>query len=316
MKAIVLERYGDPSVLHIADLPDPVADVDELLIRVCASGINPIDLGTRQGRVLPDESSQFPMVLGWDAAGVVEAVGETVVGFSKGDRVVIISKQPSTRRGTHAELIAVPYTQAVKLPDSLNFVVAAALPLAALTALQAIEALSLSPGQSLLINNPLGSVGGFASQIAYHLGIDVLAPASSTLEEKAKSQGVRTLLPSGQDIDRLVRAIKPEGIDGALDLVGDRIAHKTFNAVKDGGSYVTVLPEWWKPGGPYAESRSIAPTVVENNPNRADLTKLVDWLAAGVVSPRIERIFPLHLATEAHKLQEQHGLNRKLILKH
>lgn len=316
MKAIALKQYGDPSVLHLAELPDPVVEAGELLVRVHASGVNPIDIGIRQGRVLPDEPSQFPMVLGWDGAGVVEEIEATAAGFNKGDRVVFISKQPSTGKGTHAELIAIPSTQVVKLPDSVSFVIAAALPLAGITALQAVEALSLSSGQTILINNPLGTVGGFASQIAQHLGFKVFAPASSALTEEARNQGVQVLLSNDEALNISVQAIQPGGVDGAIDLVGDGMAHETFKAVKDGGNYVTVLPEWWKPGGPYTTSRSITPTVVENSPNQTDLAKLVSWLTDSILSPRIERTFPLHLAAEAHTLHEQPGLNRKIILEH
>ena len=316
MKAIVLEKYGDPSVLRLADLPDPVAETGEILVRVYVSGVNPRDLGVRQGRVLPNEPSRFPMVLGWDAAGVVEELGAAVTGFSRGDRVVLISKQPSTGRGTHAELIAVPAAQVVKLPDSVSFTAAAALPLAGITALQAVEALSLSPGQTVLINNSLGTVGGFASQIAKHLGFKVFAPVPSALAKEARNQGVHTFLAIDEVLSDSIHATMPDGVDGALDLVGGTVAHETFRAVKDGGSYATVLPEWWKPGGPYAKSRNITPVVVENNPSQSDLNKLVSWLTDEVLSPRIERTFPLHMAMEAHKLHETPGLNRKVILEH
>lgn len=266
MKAIVLDHYGTPDVLYLAEMPDPIPGANDVLVRVHASGVNPIDIGVRQGRVLPDEPYRFPMILGWDAAGIVESVGDDVIDFVSGDRVVLISKQPSTGRGTHAELIAVPSTQVVKLPKNIDFITAAAIPLAGITALQAVETLSLSPEQLILINNPLGAVGGFASQIAQHLGLRVISPVSNELAEEARIQGVELVVPSDQNLNISVRKIVPEGVDGAIDLVGSDFAHQTLSAVKDEGTYATVLPEWWKPGGPYTEDRAIKPIVVKISP--------------------------------------------------
>jgi NADPH:quinone reductase len=99
-------------------------------------------------------------------------------------------------------------------------------------------------------------------------------------------------------------------------LVGGDFAHQTFGAVKDNGTYATVLPEWWKPGGPYTGDRAIKPIVVENKPNQADLSKLVEWLNLGVLSPRIERVFPLHQTVEAHRQHEKPDLIRKLVIEH
>jgi NADPH2:quinone reductase len=316
MKAIALDRYGTPDVLYLAEMPAPIPGVNDILVRVHASGVNPVDIGVRQGRVLPSEPHRFPMILGWDAAGIVEAVGNDVTDFISGDRVVLISQQPSTGIGTHAELVAVSSTQVVKLPENINFVTAAAIPLAGITALQAVNALSLSPGQLILINNPLGAVGGFACQISRQLGLKVISPISSELEEEARMQGVELMVPSGQSLSSTIRKVVPEGVDGAIDLVGADIANQTFNAVKDGGTYATTLPEWWKPGGSYTENRAIKPVVVENKPNHSDLSKLVEWLNLGILSPRIEQTFPLHQLAEAHKLQEKPGLTRKLIIEH
>ncbi|MBD3886368.1 NADP-dependent oxidoreductase [Phormidium tenue FACHB-886] len=316
MKAIVLDRYGTPDVLYLAEMPDPVPGANEVLVRVYASSVNPVDIGVRQGRVVPSEPHRFPMILGWDAAGIVEGVGSDVTDFVRGDRVVLISEQPSTGKGTHAELVAVPATQVVKLPEAINFVTAAAVPLAGITALQAVKALALSPGQLILINNPLGTVGGFASQISRQLGLRVISPVSPHLVEEARMQGVEWVIPFDQSLSNSVREVVPKGVDGAIDLVGGDFAHQTLSSVKDGGTYATVLPEWWKPGGPYTEDRAIKPIVVENKPNQADLSKLVEWLNLGVLSPRIEQTFSLAQTAEAHRQHEKPGLTRKLVIAH
>jgi len=316
MKAIVLDHYGTPDVLYLAEMPNPVPEANEVLVRVYASSVNPIDIGVRQGRVLPSEPHRFPMILGWDAAGIVEGVGGDVTDFVRGDHVVLISKQPSTGRGTHAELVVVPSTQVVKLPETINFVTAAAVPLAGITALQAVKALLLSPGQLILINNPLGAVGGFASQISRQLGLKVISPVSPHLAEEARMQGVEWVVSVDQSLSNSIREVVPEGVDGAIDLVGGDFAHQTLSSVKDGGTYATVLPEWWKPGGPYTEVRAIKPTVVENKPNQADLFELIEWLNLGVLSPRIEQTFSLEQTVEAHRQYEKPGLTRKVVIEH
>ena len=135
MKALVLDRYGDPDVLHLADRPEPLLNgaADGLVtVRIHVSGVNPIDLGVRAGVVLPDEAHRFPMVLGWDGAGTVEAIGAEVSGLAVGDRVMVLSKQPSSGIGTHQDVVMLPKAQVVKLADGVSFERAAAAPLAAL----------------------------------------------------------------------------------------------------------------------------------------------------------------------------------------
>ncbi len=286
MRALILDRYGPPDVLHLADRPTPEAAPGQVLVRVLFSGVNPIDLGVRAGRVLPDEPGRLPMVLGWDGAGIIEALGGSVTGLAVGDRVMAISKQPSSGIGLHAEYAALPADQVVRLPDGIALEAAAATPLAAVTALNAVEALGLPPGARLHVNNPAGAVGRFAVQIARALGLEVID------------------IPS------------PGGVEGAIDVRGGEAAHAAFGAVRDGGAYATVIPEWWKPGGVYAPSRGIRPVVVENAPTHARLARLAAWLAEGRIAPEIEAVLPLGEGAEAHRRLEAPGLTRKLVLDH
>lgn len=286
MKALLLNRYGSPDVLELGALPAPTAKPGEVLVRLAHSGVNPIDLGVRDGRVLPDKPGRFPMVLGWDGAGYVEALGEGVEGFETGQRVMVISKQPSSGIGLHAGYAALPVDQVTPLPDGVSFDVAAATPLAAVTAFDAVEALGLQPGSTIHVNNLQGAVGGFAVQIARALGLKV------------------------------VDALGPASVDGAIDVVGADAAQRTFAAVSDGGRYATTIPEWWKPGGPYTEARGIMPAVVENKPTRALLDRLAAWLADGTIAPVIEAVLPLERGAEAHARMEAPGLTRKFVLQH
>lgn len=289
MKALILDRYGDPDVLHVADVPEPRLDgsADDLVtVRVHVSGVNPIDLGVRAGGVLPNGPERFPMVLGWDGAGTVETVGTSVSGLSVGDRVMVMSKQPSSGVGTHQEIIALPKAQVVKLPESVSFETAAAAPLASITALNAIDALNLSAGQAIHVNNPDGAVGRAAVQIARATGLTVVDDP------------------------------EPASVDGAVDVRGDEKALAAFATVKDGGTYATTVPEWWKPGGQYATARGITPVTIENDPTEADLERIVGWLADGSLAPKIETVLPLADGAKAHAMLAAPGLTHKLLLAH
>lgn len=286
MRALVLDHYGLPEVLHLAEVQMPKAGPGEVLVRLSFSGVNPIDAGVRAGKVLPDQSSRFPMVLGWDGAGVVAALGEGVTDLALGDRVMAISKQPSSGVGLHAEYAALPVEQVVGVAGGVTLDVAAATPLAAITALNAVEALGLKPSNHVYVNNPNGAVGGFAIQIARLLGLVV------------------------------VENPEPGAVDGAIDARGGAATISTFASVRDGGSYATVIPEWWKPGGVYAPARGIEPLVVENAPNRTDLKRLADWLASGGIAPTIEAVLPLADGGEAHRRLEMPGLSGEFVLDH
>lgn len=286
MRALILNSYGPPDVLHVADRPAPEAGPGQVLVRLLFSGVNPIDAGVRAGKVLPDEAGRFPMVLGWDGAGTIEAVGEGVMDLVAGDRVMAISKQPSSGVGLHAEVAVLPVEQVVRIGEDVALEAAAATPLAAITALNVIEALGLAAGARIYVNNPDGAVGRFAVQIARLLGFEV----------------VHTAIPGG--------------LDGAVDVRGSEAAHAAFAAVRDDGAYATVIPEWWRPGGVYAPARGITPVVVENAPTRADLARLADWLTDGRIAPEIEALLPLGNGAEAHRRLEAPGITRKLVLDH
>lgn len=289
MKALVLDRYGGPDVLHLADLLDPApngAAGDLVTVRVHVSGVNPVDLGVRSGGVLPDEPERFPMVLGWDGAGVVEAVGANVSGLASGDRVMVMSQQASSGVGTHQEIVVLPKAQVVKLPDAVSLKTAAAAPLASVTALNAVEALKLAKGQTIHVNNPHGAVGRAAVQIARALGLVVVDDPA------------------------------PASVDGAVDVRGKGEAQAAFAAVKDGGAYSTTVPEWWKPGGPYETARGVTPITIENAPTEADLERIVGWLADGSLAPKIETVLPLAEGAKAHAMLAAPGLTHKVLLVH
>ncbi|WP_037254119.1 NADP-dependent oxidoreductase [Roseobacter sp. SK209-2-6] len=285
MKAAIIESFGGAGVFRSAELPRPKPKPGELLIRIRASSVNPVDAGVRAGKILPDDPGNFPMILGWDAAGTVEALGPETDGFACGDRVMAISPQPGSLVGTHAEFAALPVSQVVKLADAVSFTCAAAMPLIGSTALSSLQALDLPPGASVLINNPKGAVGAMAATLAPLLGFELAAPDA-------------------------------RDVDGAIDVRGREHAQKAFSAVKDGGAYATIVPEWWKPGGVFAPARGITPVTVQNPANQQVLQPLADWLAQGVLTPKIEAILPLEKIAEAHRRLDTPGHTGKFVLDH
>ncbi|WP_417713825.1 NADP-dependent oxidoreductase [Pseudophaeobacter arcticus] len=285
MKAAIIETFGGPDVFRMADLPRPEPKPGELLIRVSASSVNPVDAGVRSGKILPGDPAHFPMILGWDAAGTVEALGPETQGFAPGDRVMAISPQPGTLVGTHAEYVALPASQVVKIAAAVPFTTAAAVPLIGSTALAALQALQLPQGARVLINNPKGAVGAMATAIAPLLGLELAAPDA-------------------------------QNADGAIDVRGRAHAQQAFAAVKDGGAYATIVPEWWKPGGVFTAARGITPVTVQNPANQEVLVPLAGWLAQGVLIPEIGDILPLDRITEAHRRLETPGYSGKFVLDH
>lgn len=259
MVAAGVVAFGGP--LQRLDLPTPVAAPDEVLIRVGAAAVNPADLGMVTGRYRWEDPVRFPLVPGYDVAGVIDGTDRPVVAFTK---------HKSTQRGGYAQLVALPADLVVPLPDGLTATEAAALPLAGMTAIQALNL--LGEVETLLINGLRGSVGGLAAQLAIARGITVVP-----------TDGHGT-------------------VDAALDVVGGAVARAAFDRVRDGGRYATVVPEFWIPGGPFVAERGITPRVVSVRYDRGQLTALVDALAAGDLRVRIGSVLPLTEAARAHAI--------------
>jgi NADPH:quinone reductase len=259
MVAAGVDAFGSP--LRRLDLPVPVAQQGEVLIRVGAAAVNPADLGMVAGRYRWAEPVRFPLVPGYDVAGVLDGTGQPVVAFTQ---------HKTTQRGGYAQFVALPADLVVPLPDGVSPLEAVALPLAGMTARQALDA--IGDVGTLLIDGPRGAVGSMAVQLAAARGIAVVAPGSS------------------------------EPVDAALDVVGGAVARAAFDRVRDGGRYVTVVPEFWAPGGPFTPERGITPSVLSVRYDRAQLTALVAALASGALRVAVGAVLPMADAARAHAI--------------
>jgi NADPH:quinone reductase-like Zn-dependent oxidoreductase len=279
-----------------------------VLVRVVHAAVNPVDLQTRAGRTIAAADARFPMVLGWDAAGVVEEAGEDAP-VAAGDRVALMTSQVVDQVGTYAERIVVAAATMALIPAALDAPVAAAVPLAGLTAAQGLDKLDLHEGDLLVINGAVGAVGRFALQLAVRTGVTVAAVVSAEDEQLARALGASVVLdraagPAAQ-LDREA--------DAAFDIVGGEAAHALIATVRDGGRYVTAVPRRVDPSGPFDEQRGIRPRPVYVQPDPERLAQLLGLAADGLQVPIAHRL-PVAEAGRAHALLAAGGLRGKVIL--
>ncbi|MFF4170683.1 NADP-dependent oxidoreductase [Streptomyces sp. NPDC001744] len=303
MRAVVLSAYGGPERLGVARLPEPaVPDASGILIRVAAAAVNPVDLQTRAGLHAEHSAVRLPMVLGWDVAGTVTAVGRDAGAFRPGDQVVAMSAQMATGRGTYAETVSLPADIAAPAPRSVPLTAAAGLPLAGLTAQQALDALGLPEGATLLITGAVGSVGGLAVQLAALRGLRVVAQVRRTADaDEALALGARDVRVGTEP-----SAVAGPAVDGLLETAGLPWA---IGAVRDGGRSVSVVPT----RRPAAE-RGITATVNHVEQDGARLTELAGLVDRGALRLRTAGEFGFDGAAEAHRSLARGGVRGKLLL--
>jgi NADPH2:quinone reductase len=243
MRAVAIDRFGGPETLTLKDLPAPVPQAGEVLIRIVASGVNPVDWKIREGYLAQRFPHHFPVVLGWECAGIVEATGAGATRFSRGDAVYSYTRLPTVQHGTYAELLALPEASVAKKPASLLFHEAAAVPLAGLTAYQALmREPGITPGSTMLVHAASGGVGHFAVQIAKAAGATVIGTAGKANQDFIKSLGVDHAIDyTAGDFREAVKKIAPDGVDLAFDTVGGDTLAKTYDVVKKGGRLVGVV---------------------------------------------------------------------------
>ncbi|UOZ06367.1 NADP-dependent oxidoreductase [Amycolatopsis sp. WQ 127309] len=301
MKAVVHHRYGGPEVLEIAELPEPVVDLDGVLVRVRAAALNPADLGVRSGALAGFRASYFPVVPGWDVAGMVERAGPAAPEFAPGDEVIgYVRGEVGHRNGAYAELVAADVRTLVRKPAAVPWPEAASLPLAGLTALQAVNTLAPQPGETLLVHAAAGGVGSLAAQLAVGRGVRVLGTASEANHGYLRSLGVEPVR-YGDGLAERVRALAPEGVDAVLDTAG----RGTLRATPGLGTRVASVAEFDVPG--------VTPVFARLVPG--DLRTVADLAGAGKLKVRVARTFPLEEAAAAQQmLAEGHAPGRLVLV--
>jgi len=300
MKAVVIRRYGAAEVLQYEDVEQPKIEPTQLLVKVRASSVNPIDWKIRQGMLSLISGSKFPKILGFDVAGEVVAVGSGVTRFKPGDAIYGSTSFPG---GGYAEFAAVPENLVALKPANLNYEEAAAVPLAALTALQALRNEgNIQTGQNVLINGAAGGVGTFAVQIAKALGAVVTGVSSTKNLDLVKSLGAdRVIDYTQQDF-----AEDTAQYDIIFDAVGKRSLSQTKRVLKPNGIYITTIPS----PEVFLESVLTAFLPIQKakfileKPNTQDLVYLKELIEAGKIRVVIDRTYPLQELAAAHNYSE------------
>ena len=304
MKAIVYDRFGGPDVLRVAELPRPATDADSVLIRVKAAAVNPADIAIREGALSAAVDTYFPVIPGWDVAGIVEHAGPGAPEFAPGDEVIAYTRSDTLRaRGAYAELVAVDVRAVATKPRNLDWVHSAALPLAGLTAYQAItKALRVSEGDTILVHGASGAVGSMATQIAVALGAEVIGTTSVLNYEYVKTLGASPV-NYRDDVVEQVRTIAPAGIDAILHTAGSQALAST-DAVGTGAVRVATIA-----GGDHHRA---VPVFVRMD--SGDLRSVVDLAEKGLLLARIGQTLPLEEASTGHRLLASGHTSGKIVL--
>jgi NADPH:quinone reductase-like Zn-dependent oxidoreductase len=306
MKAIRIHAYGGPDVLVYEDAPRPSIGDNEVLVKVHAASLNPVDRFTRAGYLQQMINFPLPMVPGLDLSGVVEAIGSDVRSLAVGHAVYGYSSR--ARQGAYAEYAAVKETEVAPKPATVDHVHAAAVPLAALSAWQALDAASLGPGQTILIHGAGGGVGTFAVQFALERGARVLGTASGSKIELLRQMGV------SEAIDYTTTRFEDvaHDVDVVMDNIGGEVTERSWGVLKPGGILVTPVGQ---PDPAVAAAHGVRGVALMTQPNAEQLAEIARLMDAGTVKSVVSEVFPLSEARRAHELLEGGHTRGKLVLR-
>ncbi len=313
MRAVAIREFGGPEKLEMTEISRPRPERGEVLLRVVAAGVNPVDWKIRKGLLADRLPHRFPIIPGWDVAGVVEELGEGGSSFRKGDRVFAYARKPHIQWGTYAEYVAVPERDAALMPPSLLFEEAASVPLAALTARQAMLGQSpIGSGAIAVVHAAAGGVGQFAVQFARLAGARVLGTAGTANQSFLLSLGAEIGIDyTREDFRDGVRRISADGVDFVLDAVGGETLARSYEIVRPGGRIVSIVEapdsQECRRRGFHGEYLS----VVASGERLIDIARLFDQKK---LRTHVQKIYALSQAAEAHRVSESGHVQGKLVL--
>jgi NADPH:quinone reductase-like Zn-dependent oxidoreductase len=307
MKAVSIYSYGGPEVLVYEDAPRPHPDAGEVLVRVHAAGINPVDWKIRGGHLKEMLHHAFPLVLGWDLSGVVESLGSGLTRLKVGDEV--FSRPDISRDGAYAEFIVVKESELALKPKSIDHLHAAALPLAGLTGWQTLfDAGSLSAGQRVLIHAAAGGVGHIAVQLAKWKGAHVIGTATAKNHEFLRKLGVDQVID--YNTERFEEVLQP--VDMVLDTIGGDTQERSWKVLKRGGILVSIASP---PKAEAATAHGVRQAFVFTQPNSAQLAEIAKLADGERIKAIVETILPLSDATRGQELSERGHTRGKIVLR-
>lgn len=303
MRAITYDRYGTADQLRLTDRPIPKVGPGEVRIRVTRAAVNPVDWKLMSGGLDALMDADFPVIPGWDVAGVVDAIGPDTPEFTEGDRVAAYARKQVVSAGTFAEYVTVRADDVAAVPESVTDDVAAALPLAGLTALRVLETLAVTKGDTLLVHAASGGVGYVAAQLAVAAGATVIGTASPANHDKLSALGA-TPVAHGDGLAERLAEVAPDGVDAIADLVGG-VLDVSLDALREGGRLASIAdPTVEEHGGRWVWVR----------PDGERLAQLLTEVAADRLSVEIDRTFPLEQVAEAFEASQQGAARGKLVI--
>jgi NADPH:quinone reductase-like Zn-dependent oxidoreductase len=306
MKAIRIHAYGGVENLHYDEVSQPVPQTGEVLVRVHAAGVNPIDWKIREGYLQQVFDYPLPVIVGTDMAGVVEAVGEGVTTLQPGQAVYGVADM--TRSGAYAEYALGHEWAIASKPQTLNYVQAASVPIVAITAWQALfDVGQLQTGQSVLIHGAAGGVGSFAVQFAKTRGLHVIATASAQNVEYVRGLGADQVIDyQSTTFEQVV-----QNLDMVLDTVGGDTQTRSWNVLRSGGILVSTATG---PSPEIAAELGLRGAMMMVQPQAALLTEIANLIDSGQVKVNVGKVFPLVEARQAQDLSQQGHTHGKIVL--
>ena len=311
MRAIAEETFDGP--IALMNLPTPEIGAGEVLIRVRAAGVNPFDWKVADGALEDQMKHRFPLIPGFDAAGVIERVGAGVTELAEGDEVYGYLFKPVIGDGTYAEYVGAPAPIVARKPVTVGFAEASALPTPGLTAMDLVDAVDTREGETILIVGATGGVGSYATQLAARRGAHVVATARQTNEAFVRRLGAaETIDHTTEDLVDAVRMAQPGGIDAVIDVASDREAlGRISTLVNEGGRLASSVYAADVEG---LARRGIGATNVSMQPDARRLEELSRMVDAGELSVRLDRTYPLEKAPEALEARRTGHVRGKIVL--
>lgn len=314
MKAAQFKDYGGPEVIEIVEVEKPVPKKDQVLIEVKSASINPFDYKIRRGYMKESMPLEFPVTIGGDLSGVIVEIGEGVAGFKVGDEVFGQAYNFGASSGSMAEFAAANLGSIALKPKSVNFDEAAALPLVASSAIQALEEhINLKKGQKILIHGGAGGIGSIAIQLAKHLGAYVATTVSSEDIDFVKNLGADQVIDyKHEDFSEILSSPPAGGFDAVYDTVGGEVTDKSFKVLKKGlGVLVSMLGE---PNGELAAQFEVKAIGQGTKTNSTHLLRLAQLVDEGVIKPQVDKVFPLDQTRQAYEYAENKHSKGKVVI--
>jgi NADPH:quinone reductase-like Zn-dependent oxidoreductase len=301
MKAVRIHEYGGPEVLQLEEVPVPEPGEGQVLVRVRAAGVNPIDWKLRQGY----RSVPLPETMGIDFSGVIEAIGSGVTEFAAGDEVC---GEIADESGSYAEYALAEAAHIAAKPPTLDFILAAALPLASLTAWQALfDSASVKRGDRVLIHAAAGGVGGFAVQLAKWKGAYVVGTASGQSIEFVKTLGADEVI----DYTTTPFEERLRDIDMVLDTIGGQTQERSFQVLKPNGILVSLVQP---PSQEKAAAQGVCAVIMRQKANGQELKQILALVTGGKIKIPVQTILPLEEARKAHEMSQSGHTRGKIVL--